>query len=98
MSPLPKKVTHTRLQHMSKHPSEVFLLEVLLVRTESQRKETLTDLLFEETCEDLEGGLYRVLSSLPVPLLEGLAEVEDLRETVGQLQTLETPTELEGLR
>jgi hypothetical protein len=39
-----------------------------------------------------------VLSSLPVPLLEGLAEVEDLRETISQLQTLETPTELEGLR
>ena len=39
-----------------------------------------------------------MLSSLPVPLLEGLAEVEDLRETIGQLQTLETPTELEGLR
>ena len=39
-----------------------------------------------------------MLPSLPVPLLKGLAEVEDLRETVGQLQTLETSPELERLR
>lgn len=38
-----------------------------------------------------------MLPSLPVSLLERLAEVEDLRETVGQLQTLETSPELEGL-
>ena len=38
-----------------------------------------------------------MLSSLPVSLLERLAEVEDLRETVSQLQTLETSPELESL-
>ena len=38
-----------------------------------------------------------MFSSLPVSLLERLAEVKDLRETVGQLQTLETSPELESL-
>jgi len=39
-----------------------------------------------------------MFSSLPVSLLERLAEVKNLRETVGQLQTLETSPELESLR
>ena len=39
-----------------------------------------------------------MLSPLSVSLLEGLAEVEDLRETICQLKTLETPPELESLR
>jgi hypothetical protein len=38
-----------------------------------------------------------VLSSLPVPLLEGLAEVEDLREAIGKLETLEAAAELKSL-
>lgn len=38
-----------------------------------------------------------MLTSLSVPLLEGLGEVEELREPVGKLQRLEAPCELEGL-
>jgi hypothetical protein len=38
-----------------------------------------------------------VLSPLPVPLLEGLAEVEDLRETIRLLKTLEAAAELKSL-
>ena len=76
----------------------MFLLEVLLVGTQSKREETLGDLLFEETCENFERGLHRMLSSLSVPLLERLAEVEDLRETISQLETLEAPAKFEGLR
>ena len=82
---------------MSKHPCKMLLLEVLLVCSQSQREETLGDLLFEQTCQNLERGLHRMLSSLSVPLLERLAEVEDLRETISQLETLETPAKFEGL-
>lgn len=38
-----------------------------------------------------------MLTSLSVPLLEGLGEVEELREPVGKLQRLEAPCKLEGL-
>lgn len=97
MSPFTKEVAHARGKNVSKHPCKMFLLEVLLVGTQSKREETLGDLLFEETCENLERGLHRMLSSLSVPLLERLAEVEDLRETISQLETLETPAKFEGL-
>lgn len=38
-----------------------------------------------------------MLTSLSVPLLERLGEVEKLRELIGKLQRLEAPCELEGL-
>ena len=39
-----------------------------------------------------------MLTTLAVTLLEGLAEVEQLGETVGKGKTLETTTEFEGFR
>lgn len=38
-----------------------------------------------------------MLSSLSISFLKGLTEVEDLRETICQLQALEAPPELESL-
>ena len=82
---------------MPEHPSEMFLLIVFLVSPDAQLKKSLADPFLEHPVEKLEGGLHGMLTSLPVPLLERLGEVEELREPVGKLQRLEAPCELESL-
>lgn len=96
MPPLAKEVPHPGPQHMSEHPREMLLLVLLLVRAQPQLQEALIDALFEQPAQDLEGRLHGMLASLTVTLLEGLAEVEELRETVGQLETLEATREFKG--
>jgi hypothetical protein len=81
--PLAEEVPHARRQHVSEHPRKVLLLEVLLVRPKSQRQEGLALALLKQSAQDFEGGLHRMLTTLTVTLFEGLAEVEQLGETVG---------------
>jgi hypothetical protein len=67
---------------MSEHPCEVLLLEVLLVSSNPEFKEGLTESLFEHPCEKLEGGLDSMLTSFSVSLFEGFGEMEELREAI----------------
>lgn len=80
---------------MPEHPSEMLLLELLFVGSQPQLEEGLAHLFLEQASQDLEGRLHGVLTPLTVALLERLAEVEDLRETVCHLQTLKATRELE---
>jgi hypothetical protein len=60
----------------------MFLLVVFLVCPNAELKKSLAKPFLEHPVEKLEGGLHSMLTSLSVPFLEGLGEVEELRETI----------------